>query len=332
MDQKIQYCTSADGVRIAYSSIGKGPPIVRASHWLSHLEYDLKSPVWRHLVLGLADRHTLVRYDARGTGLSDRNISLEQITFENWVGDLETVADALNLGKFTLLGISQGSSISIAYTRRHPERVSNLILFGGFQRGHVHFPEQGEEFVDLSRKMIRQGWGSDNASYRQWFTSQFIPEATTEQARWFNELEKDSASPEVAERMMMVSAHVDVSNLLPGIDTPTLVLHTRGDIRVPFERGQEMAGAIPRATFVPLEGKNHIFLANEPAHREFFKEVASFLGDPPIRGRLFGTERENLIRRGIAAIEHSLVYKIIIILAAVTGLIGIILSLITSES
>lgn len=283
-------------------------------------------------MLGLAERHTLVRYDGRGTGLSDRNISLEQITFDNWVGDLEGIADTLNFEKFTLLGISQGAAISIAYTRRHPERVSNLILLGGFQRGHVYFPEQGQAYLDLTRELIRQGWGSDNAAYRQWFTSQFIPGATTEQARWFNDLEKDSASPEVAERMATVNAHVDVSDLLPQIDTPTLVFHCRGDIRVPFERGQEIAGAIPGATFVPLESQNHIFLANEPAHREFFKEVASFLGEPPIRGRLAGTERENWIRRGIAAIEQSLVYKIVIIVAAVTGLIGVILSIISSNS
>jgi pimeloyl-ACP methyl ester carboxylesterase len=166
MEQVIQYCTSTDGVRLAYSVIGKGSPIVRASHWLTHLEYDLESPVWRHWILGLADRHALVRYDARGLGLSQRDI--ERTSFELWVDDLASVVDALATDRFILLGASQGAPISIAYAARHPERVSHLILYGGFARGALQRgdPEKQKRLLELSLMMIREGWGSNQEAYR----------------------------------------------------------------------------------------------------------------------------------------------------------------------
>ena len=177
MHQEIQYCTTSDGVRLAYSVIGKGTPIVRASHWLSHLEYDLKYPLFRHLILGLAHRHSVIRYDTRGIGLSQRQVT--EISFERWVGDLECVVDALSLQRFMLFGLSQGASISIQYAVRHPERVSHLIIYGGFARGFLHRDDVDHEKqkLELSRALVRQGWGSDKEAYRQWFTSQFIPEA-----------------------------------------------------------------------------------------------------------------------------------------------------------
>jgi pimeloyl-ACP methyl ester carboxylesterase len=171
MEQQIEYCTSSDGVQIAYSKIGKGTPIVRVSHWLTHLEYDLKSPVWRHVVEGLSYRHLLARYDARGNGLSQRNVG--EITFERWVGDLESVIESLGLQRFVLLGVSQGGSIAIKYAVTYPERVSHLILYGSFARGALHREnqEKQKEAVETSRRLIREGWGSDSEAYRQWFTS-----------------------------------------------------------------------------------------------------------------------------------------------------------------
>ncbi|MBV8799892.1 MAG: alpha/beta fold hydrolase [Alphaproteobacteria bacterium] len=319
--QQIQYCTTTDGVRLAYSVMGKGSPIVRAAHWLTHLEYDLKSPVWRHFVLGLAHRHTLIRYDARGEGLSQRDV--DEISFDKWLTDLETVVDAAKLDRFILLGVSQGASVSIAYAVRHPERVSHLILHGGFARGFLHAgdPDEQAKNLELTRAIVREGWGREEDAYRQWFTSQFIPEATAEQARWFNELERVSATAEVAERHLVASAQLDVAHLLPEVRTPTLVTHARGDLRIRFWRGQELAVGIPGAKFVPLEGKNHLFLANEPAHRAFFDALASFLGDPPLRGALPGSRNiigqvEDVVR----TLEQNWLMKIVAILAAVTGL------------
>jgi pimeloyl-ACP methyl ester carboxylesterase len=322
MDQQIQYCTTPDGVRLAYSVTGKGSPIVRPSHWLTHLEYDLKSPVWRHLVLGLSQRHSFVRYDARGEGMSQRDVT--DISFERWVSDLETVVDKLALTKIVLLGISQSASVAIAYAARHPDRVSHLILYGGFARGFLYQGdmEKQKQLLELSRTLVREGWGSDQDTYRQWFTSQFIPGGTAEQARWFNELERVCATPEVAERHLVASAEINLVDLLPKIKVPTLVLHCRGDLRVPFSSGEELAAGIPGARFVPLEGKNHLFLANEPAHRSFFDAIASFLGDPPIRGPLPGTEnRKERLENAVAQIEKNWLIKIIIILAAITGVI-----------
>lgn len=319
--QHIQYCTTSDGVRLAYSVMGKGVPIVRAAHWLTHLEYDLKSPVWRHFVLGLAQGHTLVRYDARGEGLSQRGV--DEISFDKWLTDLEAVVDAAGLDRFILLGVSQGASVSIAYAVKHAERASHLILHGGFARGFLYAggSDANARNLELTQAIIREGWGRDEDTYRQWFTSQFIPEATAEQARWFNELERVSATPDVAERHLVASAKIDVLHLLPQVRTPTLVTHVRGDLRIQFWRGQELAAGIPGAKFVPLEGKNHLFLANEPAHRAFFEALASFLGDPPPRGMLPGARsRMERLEDTIRALEQNWLMKIVAILAAITGL------------
>lgn len=323
MEQHVQYCTTPDGVRLAYSVIGKGSPIVRPSHWLTHLEYDLKSPVWRHLVLGLSQRHTLVRFDARGQGMSQRDVA--DISFERWVSDLETVVDKLALDRFALFGISQSASVAIAYAVRHPERLSHLILYGGFARGLLlqgSDPEKQKRLLELNRTMIREGWGSDQETYRQWFTSQFIPGGTAEQARWFNELERISTTPDIAEKHQIASADVDVVDLLPKVSVPTLVLHCRGELRVPFSCGEEIAAAIPDAKFVPLDGKNHLFLADEPANRDFFDAVAAFLGDPPMKGPLPGTKtRSERLENAVASIEKNWVIKIIVILAAIAGVV-----------
>jgi pimeloyl-ACP methyl ester carboxylesterase len=322
MDQQIQYCMTADGVRLAFSVTGKGSPIVRPSHWLTHLEYDLKSPVWRHLVLGLSQRHALVRFDARGEGMSQRDVA--DISFERWVNDLETVVDRLALEKFTLFGVSQSASVAIAYAARHPERLSHLILYGGFARGFLHQgnPEKQKQLLELNRIMVREGWGSDHDTYRQWFTSQFIPGGTAEQSRWFNELERMSATPEMAEKHLVASAGINVVDLLQKISVPTLVLHCRDDLRVPFSYGEEIAAGIPGAKFVPLEGKNHLFLADEPANRGFFDAVAAFLGDPPIKGPLPETKtRKERLESAVTNVEKSWIIKIIIIMAAITGVV-----------
>lgn len=277
LKQEIRFCTSADGVQLAYSMIGKGPALMKTGNWMTHLEYDLESPIWRHLYRELAKDYTLVRYDARGNGLSDR--SVDEISFDVFVRDLEAAVDATGIKQFALLGISQGCAVSIAYAVRHPERVSHLILYGGFAVGgnkRARSAAQKEEEAALVT-LMRVGWGKDNPAFRQLFTSQMIPGATKEQADWFNELERISVTGDVAARIVEAVGETDITALLPQVSVPTLVLHARDDARVPFEAGRRMAAAIPGARFVALEGRNHLFLETEPAFGQFMEHTRSFL-------------------------------------------------------
>ena len=279
MAQSIQFCTTDDGVRIAYATSGNGSPIVRPGHWLTHLEYDLKSPVWRHQLLGLSEQHTLVRYDPRGTGMSDRDVG--EISPELWLKDLEAVVGALGLDRFALLGMSQGGPAAIRYAVKHPEKVTHLILYGTYARGLLHRDDAAfsPEMLDAMCTLILKGWGSDNESYRELFSARYVSSNNREHIRWLNELESISASPEMATRYFRALADIDVRDLLPKVNAPTLVLHCRGDRATPFRFGRELAAGIAGTKFVPLEGDNHVFLEHEPASRMFFLEVARFLGD-----------------------------------------------------
>jgi len=276
-EQEIHFCQTRDGVQLAYAKIGQGPPIVKTGNWLTHLEFDLESPIWRHLYRDLSSEHALVRYDARGNGLSDREVP--DVTFEHFVDDLETVVDAAGIDRFALLGVSQGCAVSIAYAVRHPQRVSHLVLHGGYpvgwrKRARTQADkEAGEAMVTL----IRVGWGQENPAFRQLFTSQFLPGGTKEQADWFNELQRISASPEDAARNFIANGETDVTPLLAKVTVPTLVMHSRHDGRVPFESGRRLAAGIPGARFVPLESRNHLFLEDEPAFPRFLEETKSFL-------------------------------------------------------
>ena len=277
-EQQIRFCTASDGVQIAYATVGQGPPLIKTANWLNHLEYDWKSPVWCHVLRDLAKDHQLIRYDERGNGLSDRDV--DDISFEAFVRDLETVVDAAGVERFPLLGISQGCAVSIAYVVRHPERVSRLILYGGFakgrsRRGSSKDSEQAEALLTL----MRQGWGQENPAFRQVFTSLFMPDATPDQAQWFNNLQHITVSPENAVRIRRVTDQIDVSELLPQVTIPTLVLHCRDDAVQPFEQGRRMAAGIPGARFVALEGRNHLILEDEPAWPRFLKEIENFLAE-----------------------------------------------------
>ena len=276
VQQEIRFCTAADGVRIAYATSGEGPPLVKAANWLNHLEYDWQSPVWCHLLQELTKDHSLIRYDERGNGLSDWDVA--DISFDAFVQDLETVIDAAGLDRFALLGISQGCAVSIAYAVRHPERVTHLVLYGGYARGMRNraSPEAIEQ-ADAMLTLMRHGWGSENAAFRQIFTSRFIPDATPEQIRWFNDLQRMTASPENAVRIRQVIDEIDVASFLSEITAPTLVLHCRDEAAVPFEEGRRMASLIPRARFVALEGRNHLILEDEPALPRFLEEIRAFL-------------------------------------------------------
>jgi pimeloyl-ACP methyl ester carboxylesterase/DNA-binding CsgD family transcriptional regulator len=276
LTQQIRFCTSPDGARIAYATSGAGAPLVKAANWLSHLEFDWQSPVWIHLLRELSAAHTLIRYDERGCGLSDWEADL---SFDNWVRDLETVVDASGVDRFPLLGISQGASIAIAYAVRHPERVSHLVLHGGYARGRLKWDASARprEEAAMMIRLAELGWGQENPAFRQFFTTQFIPDGSPEQHQWFNELERISASPVNAGRFMRVFHEIDVVALLPQVSCPTLVLHGVRDARVPFDEGRLMATLIPGARFVPLETNNHLLLETEPAWRRWVGELRAFL-------------------------------------------------------
>ena len=242
--QEIRYCTSSDGVRLAYATIGSGPPLVKASNWLTHLDFEWGSPIWRHWWSALSLHHRIVRYDERGNGMSQRDVG--DVNFDTWVRDLETVVDAAGLDRFPLLGISRGGPIAIAYAVKHPERVTHLVLYGAFAAGvnHVGSPEQIEERRALA-SLVRLGWGLKNPAFCRTFTCRFIPEATPEHEQWFDELQRVSTSPENAALLMERDDNIDVRPLLPKVQTPTLVIHCDRDRAVPAGSGRQIAAAIP---------------------------------------------------------------------------------------
>lgn len=305
MKQSIRFCTTDDSVRIAYATTGAGPPLVKVSNWLSHLEFDWDSPVWRHWLKELSRDHTLLRYDERGCGLSDWNVA--ELSFEAWVRDLETVVNACGIDRFPLLGISQGASLAITYAVRHPERVSHLILYGGYVRGALKrdLTSQERKIAEMLGELAEVGWGGENPAFRQFFTTQFIPEGTPEQHHWFNELERISTSPHNAHKFFDIISEIDVTGIAPQVRCPTLVLHPDRDARVPFEEGRLTASLIPDARFVPLDSRNHMLLEHESAWRRWLEEVRSFLPAATTRGPAFAslTPRESelveLIAQGL---------------------------------
>ncbi len=303
MQQQIRFCRSADGTQLAYALSGEGPPLVKVANFLTHLEYDWRSPVVRPFLLELGRGRTLLRYDPRGCGLSDRNV--QDLSLETWVADLEAVVDAAGIERFPLFAHSQGGAIGIAYAARHPERVSHLVLLGGWARSVMKrnlTAAQMEEMRTLV-KLAGMGWGRENPSYRQVFTSLLIPDSSAEQAASYNELERMCTSADCAARIFSSVGKMDVMELAPLVRCPTLVMHAQGDASVPYEEGRLIAGLIPNSRFVLLQGRNHILLPHEAAWKQFFDELRAFLrGSQP--GELAGlSSRESevldLIARGI---------------------------------
>lgn len=283
--QQIRFCTAQDGTRLAFATTGRGPPLVKAANWLTHIEHDVNNPLWRPLLERLAWGRTLIRYDQRGCGLSDWDVA--DISFDKWATDLETVIDGAGLRRFALLGISQGGAAAIAYAVRYPERVSHLVLCGSFARGALR-RDPSPERQAASRAMldlIRFGWGSTKPSFRHVFSLQFLPNANAAQLRAFDELQRVSASAENAARTIEAFDHVDTRDLAPRVSVPTLVMHSREDARIPFEEGRWLASAIPGARFVPLDSANHLPLSDEPAFNEMIRAIDDFLAtDSPTAG------------------------------------------------
>jgi class 3 adenylate cyclase/pimeloyl-ACP methyl ester carboxylesterase len=281
--QEIRFCTSADGTDLAYAIGGEGAPLLKAAHFMTHLEHDWNSPTFGPFFRAMAERFQFVRYDQRGNGLSDRNP--EDISFEMFVQDLEAIANAAGLERFPIYGLSQGASVAISYAVRHPERVSALILHGGFARGRL---KRGKLSADLKSQtdavitLIRTGWGQDNPAFRQMFSTMFIPGASSDRLDSFNEMMQVATEPDVAAHIFEVNTNIDVTNILAQVQAPTLILHARRDEVAPFDEGRRMAAAIPNATLVELDTPNHIVLHDEPAMPRLVEEIGKFLAEHPV--------------------------------------------------
>ena len=276
MEQHIRFCTTSDGVRIAYATVGEGPPLVRVLGWCTHLEFELKFRDWDKSTWGALSRnHRLVRYDGRGFGLSDREV--KNFSLDDKVRDLEAVVDGLELPRFALLGTSEGGPTAIAYAVRHPDRVSHLILYGSFGWRPPPETEEDKELLRAMMMTVIPGWGRDTPEFRQLWTYRFLPDADREEVQWFNELQKVSAKGETVAAHIGSVGRVDVRELLPKVKTPTLVIHRRGDIICPFDLGRELATMIPGARLVPLEGRNHFPLPSEPEVEQLVRAVEEFV-------------------------------------------------------
>ena len=300
MPHETRFCTAPDGVGLAYAMDGAGPPLVKASNWMTHLDYERRSPVWRHWVRELSRGRTLVRYDERGCGLSDRHFDGTP-TLESYIADLAAVVDAAGLERFDLLALSGGGPTAIEYAARHPERVGRLVLYGTWARGRN---VRGEEAAEQSRVMeglIRVGWGGTVPAFRQVFSSVYIPSAGEEQKRWYDELQQASSSGEMAARIWRSRSGTDVQQTARRVAHPALVIHARDDRAVPYEEGRRLAALLPDARFVTLESDNHVLQEDEPAWGAFLSAVRAFLGDddeargaPADLSDLSGREREVL--------------------------------------
>jgi pimeloyl-ACP methyl ester carboxylesterase/DNA-binding CsgD family transcriptional regulator len=305
--QRIRFLRTADGVKLAWAEAGRGPLLVKAANWMTHLEFEWESPVWRHWLRFFSDNFRYVRYDERGCGLSDWEIS--EIRLEQWTSDLEEViAAAEPSAPFALLGISQGGAACIDYAVRHPQCVSHMILYGAYARGAFARgnPDLTAEYRVIA-EAVRVGWGKANPSFRQLFTSRFIPEGTAEQLAWFNELCRKTTTADIASELMRMRAKIDVVSLLEQVRVPTLVIHGRDDNIVPLAEGKILASGIRDAQFVELDSRNHVLLADEPAWARFQEVVLDFCGirgaaeeDDPF-GSLSPREREilTLITEGL---------------------------------
>jgi pimeloyl-ACP methyl ester carboxylesterase/DNA-binding CsgD family transcriptional regulator len=301
MKQSIRYLTTGEGTRLAWSAMGTGVPLVKAANWLSHLEYDLESPLWQHWVRFLGGHFRFIRYDERGCGMTGgdpRGLSLP-----HWLADLEAVVEAAQLDQpFALLGISQGAAACVAYAAKHPQRVSHLVLYGGYargayQRGNPEAARMYRAIVDIARG----GWEDHNPVFRQVFTARFIPDASDLQVQWFNELARTTTTASAASALLEARAHIDVTGLLAQVAAPTLVLHAREDGVVPLEEGRLLAAGIANARFVELESRNHVLLEAEPAWARFGEEVLRFLGQEASGAWATLTAREREIVDGLVA-------------------------------
>ena len=275
-DQEIEFFTTSDGVRIAYTVGGQGPVVVRPIHWLNHLDFEWNNPVLRRWFSQVMQHNRLVRYDQRGSGLSDWNVS--DFSFERTVRDFEELVDAVGLDEFAIFGGCQGAGVGIAYAVRHPKRVTKLIINGMFANG---WPAPGHgtpEHLEAMLTLIRAGWGRENPAFRQMWTTLFRPDANASETAWMNELQRVSSSPENAARMIAEFPNIKILDMLPKITCPTLVLHSRDDAAVPVQEGKLIAARIRGARFIELPTRSHMVTPGDSGWELFVEEVSQFLG------------------------------------------------------
>ena len=273
--QDIRFARSADGVGIAYAVHGNGPPLLIDKCWVSHLQFDWQSPLWQHYLVELGRIATVIRYDERGYGLSDRDVADHSL--EARVSDLQAVADDAGLERFALLAMAQAGPVALEYAARHPERLTRLILYGTFAGDRLTAAPEDAELYETVGAMIKTGWDRPTAEFRRVFTSMMIPDGTEEQMRWIDDLQREAVDAETAMLARAARVVTDSSARLGQLDLPTLVLHSRGDRAQPYQRGRDLAARISGARLVPLESNNHIVLADEPAWPAFVREVTEFL-------------------------------------------------------
>ncbi|WP_149828917.1 alpha/beta fold hydrolase [Streptomyces tailanensis] len=275
--QTIRFCRADDGTRIAYATVGSGPPLLKAANWMTHLDREWMTPVWSHWLKGLARNRQLIRYDERGCGLSDWEVP--GFTFDDWVDDLETVVEAVGIDRFPLLGVSQGGAVAVAYAVRRPERVSRLILAGGYARGRqvrAQSEVEGDEAA-LDLDLARVGWLHQDSRFLRVFASQFLPEGTPEDWDEFTAFQRQTTSPANGVRFLQEFARIDVSDIAHRVTCPTLIIHSRDDERVPVSQASELASLIPDSRLVLLKSRNHLLTEFEPAWDEFLSHIDAFL-------------------------------------------------------
>ncbi len=276
MHQRIALCRSRDGTRLAYATSGQGYPLVKAGHWLTHVEHDWNSPIWRPMLDRLSRSFQLVRYDQRGNGLSDWQVG--ELSLDLLVDDLEAVVDAAGLDRFALYGTSQGAPIAVAFARRHAARVSHLVLHGGFETGRlIRSAESERAQAEAILTLMRHGWGKPGGAFINAFAALFIPDGSREQIDSLVELQSLTTSAENAVKLRAAVDRLDVSDLLETVDVPTLVVHSRHDAVQPLDQGRQLAARIPGAELVMLESRNHIVLPHEKAWPVLFERLESFI-------------------------------------------------------
>lgn len=275
-EQEIQFLTTDDGARLAYSVGGEGPPLIRAIDWLNHLDFEWRNPLRRLWFSHIMRHHTLLRYDQRGSGLSDWNIT--DFSFERSLSDFEQLIETVGFDEISIIGSCQGGPIGAAYAARHPKRVRNLILVGAFARGWPPPGSMVTEQFNAMLTLIRLGWGRDNPAFRQLWTTLFRPDASPAETEWMNEFQRITSSPENAARMMAEFPKIDITDILPKVSCPTLVIHSRDEAVVPAQEGRLIASRIRGARYVELPSRSHEVAPGEPAWEQFLTEVSSFLG------------------------------------------------------
>jgi pimeloyl-ACP methyl ester carboxylesterase len=250
---------------------------VKAANWLTHLDYDRETVVWRHWLYELSRRYTFLRYDERGCGLSDWDVP--EFSFDAWVRDLETIVDAAGIDRFPLLGLSQGGPVAVAYAVRHPERVSHLVLLGAFAQGRLKRAKTPDDVAraNLRMEIVRFGWGQPDPQYRQIFVSRLLPEGTQDEWREFDELQRRSTSAENAVRFQQEFTNIDVTDIAPLVSVPTLVACARREPDDVFEQSRVFASLIPGSRLLPLDSCNHLLPERDPAWPHFLAELETFL-------------------------------------------------------